>query len=80
VCVCVCVRVCVCTGGGWWPPVMGDLVGPAPHAILSVKEAASIFRAIMREPVQEQAQERAEAAAAATENAEVCIRAKRDLK
>lgn len=59
---------------------MGELVGPAPHAILSVKEAASIFRAIMREPVQEQAQEKAEAAAAATENADVCTRAKKRPK
>ena len=51
---------------------MGDLVGPAPHAILSVKDAESIFRAIMREPLEEQVQERAEAAAAETENAQVC--------
>jgi len=51
-------------GGGWWPLVhtSGNLVGPPPHGTMSEKEAASIFRAIMREPAQEQMQERAEAA------------------
>lgn len=37
-------------------------MGPPPHPVLQEKEAASIFRAIMREPLGEQTSERMEAA------------------
>ena len=42
----------------YWPPFSSILIGPTPHATLSDKDAASIFRAILREPRSEQTLER----------------------
>ena len=46
----------------WWPPFSKMLIGPIPHPMLTAQDAASIFRAIMREPRSEQEVEREECA------------------